>query len=74
MKRMIAIRDHELNKKERIINELIEEKMRYEKQLSKKVVVYGGDTEKLKSEINSLKLEKESLLKFSAGGTRNVDL
>lgn len=66
---MVTIKDHELGKKERIISELIEEKIKYETMFNQKEPMENHDSEGLKSEIQALKLEKEALLKFTAGGT-----
>ena len=73
-KREAAIKDYELGKKDRIISELMEQKMQLEDQLAATTASEPSQVErelqKLKSQYESLKLEKEELLRFTAGGTK----
>ena len=46
--------------------------MAFEEQLAGQVVHDDKDYEKLKAQMESLRLEKEELLKLTAGGTKNV--
>ena len=66
------MKDYELSKKERIISELMEEKMGLEQQLAFVPVKTDDEleVERLRSQVESLKLEKEELLKASGGGTK----
>ena len=69
------MKDYELGKKDRIISELIEQKMELEQQLSSYSTSDATDKEKeiqkMKSQIESMRLEKEEILKFTAGGTKS---
>lgn len=69
---MVAVKEHELIKKERIVNELIQEKHMLQEQLNSKPSTSQEELEKYKNMIKSLKLEKEELLKHTAGGTKTV--
>lgn len=60
-------------KKENIIADLIKEKIEMEQVLNEREVFEKGDVDKLRSQIKGLELEKEELLKFTSGGTKNVD-
>lgn len=72
LRREAGVKDFEIGKKDRIIAELMDEKMSLERQLA-----FAGhrspeerDVDRLKSLIESLKLEKEELLRATAGGTK----
>lgn len=71
----MLIRDTELQKKDRIIKDLIQEKNRIEEEVFQLRLTDQKRVEprKLMSEIEALKLEKEELLRISAGGSNVGD-
>ncbi len=74
VRREAAIKDYELGKKDRIIGELMEQKLQLEDQLAATATAEPSQTDRdlqrLRSQFESLKLEKEELLRFTAGGTK----
>jgi hypothetical protein len=71
VRRELALKDNEISKKDRIIRELVGEKMKIEEELGlvKGAEENKGGTRKLKAEIQATRLEKEDLIRLAGSGS-----
>jgi hypothetical protein len=71
IRRELALRDNEISKKDKIIRELVGEKMKIEEELglAKGAEENKGGTRKLKAEIQATRLEKEDLIRLAGSGS-----
>ena len=74
IRRELALRDNEISKKDKIVRELVGEKMKIEEELAlvKGAEENKGGTRKLKAEIMATRLEKEDLIRMAGSGVGGV--